>query len=76
MYKIKCVCFNEIIWLTITKRKMKTKNISHRYNLNKRPWPRHGHKYSKNKKWCSMVMFICIKEPLRNIWSSINEKVK
>ena len=25
------------------------KNRSHRYDIN-RPWPRHGHKYSKYKK--------------------------
>ena len=48
------------------KMKMKMKNISHRYNIN-RPWSRHGHKYSKYKKCISMVMLICIKQNLSNI---------
>ena len=37
---------------------------------------RHGHKYSKEKKCLDMMMFIYIKQPLSNIWSSIQEKVK
>ena len=48
------------------KMKMKMKNISHRYNIN-RPWSRHGHKYSKYKKCISMVMLMCIKQNLSNI---------
>ena len=38
--------------------------------------PRHGLKYSENKKCLSMMMLVCIKQHLSNIWSSIHEKVK
>ena len=55
--------------------KIKIKNTSHRYNIN-RPRPRHRHKYSKYKKCLSMMMLICMKQDLNNIWSSIYEKVK
>ena len=48
---------------------------SHRYNIN-RPWPRHRHKYTKYKICSSMMMVVCIKQHLRNIWRSIHEKVK
>ena len=41
-----------------------------------RPWPRHGHKYTKCKKCVSMMMLICIKQQLSNICSSIHEKAK
>ena len=71
----KCVCIHEIIQLIIMKMKMKKKNRSHRYDIN-RPRSRHGHKYSKYKKCLSMMMLICIKQHLSNIWSSIHEKVK
>ena len=41
-----------------------------------RPSPRHGHKYTKYKMCLSiMVVVICIKQHLSNIWSSIQEKV-
>ena len=61
--KNKCFCIHEIIRLNITK--MKMKNGSHRYDINR---PRHGHKYSVSVWWCLYV--------LSNIWSSIQEKVK
>ena len=48
---------------------------SDRYDIN-RPGSRHGHKNSKYKKCLNTVMFICIKQSLINIWSSIYEKVK
>ena len=53
--------------------KMKMKNRSHRYNIS---WVRfrHGQKYSKYKKCLSIIMLICIKQHLSNIWSSIHEK--
>ena len=51
------------------------KSRSHRYNIN-RASSKYGHKYSKYKKCLSMMMFICIKQHLSNIWSSIHEKVK
>ena len=72
--KNKCVCIHEIIRLIIMKMKMKMKNRSHRYDIN-RPRSRHGHKYSKYKKCLSMMMLICIKQHLSNIWSSIHEKL-
>ena len=55
--------------------KMKMKIRSHRYNIN-RPRCKHGHKYSKYKKFLGMMMLICIKQHLSNIWISIHEKVK
>ena len=41
--------------------KMKMKNISHRYYIN-RPRSRQGHKYSKYNKCLSMILFLCIKQ--------------
>ena len=41
-----------------------------------RPRLRHGPKYTKYKTCFSMMMVICIKQRLSNIWSSIHEKVK
>ena len=70
--KDKCVCIYEIIWLIIMKVKMKMKNWSHRYDIN-RTRSRHGHKYSKYKR---MMMLICSKQHLSNIWSWIHAKVK
>ena len=57
------------------KMKLKVKNRSHRYDRN-RPRSRHGHKYNKCKKCLSMMMVICIKLYLSNIWGSVLEKVK
>ena len=51
------------------------KNRSHRYDIN-RPRSRHGHKYSEYEKCLSMMMPLCIKQHLGNIWSSIHEKVQ
>ena len=51
------------------------KNKSYRYDIN-RPRPRHGHKYAKYKICLSIMMVICIKKHLSNIWNSIHEKVK
>ena len=50
--------------------KTKMKNRSHRYDIN-RPKPR----YSKYKKCLNMMMLICIKQHISNIWSSIHEKL-
>ena len=43
-----------------------------------RPRPRHGHKCTKYKykTYHGIMMVICIKQHLSNIWSSIHEKVK
>ena len=73
--KNKCVCIHDIIWLIIIKTKMEMKNRLHRYDI-KRPSSRHAHKYRKYKKCLSMMMPLCIKQYLSNIWSSIHEKVK
>ena len=52
--------------LIVLKKKMKMKHRSHRQNINK-PRTRHGDKYSKYKKYLSMMMLICIKQHLSNI---------
>ena len=54
---------------------MKMKNRSHRCDIN-RPRSRPGHKYSKYKRYLSMMMLKGIKQHLRNTWDLINEKVK
>ena len=51
------------------------KNRSQRYGIY-RPRPRHGHKHIKYKIRFSIMMVICIKQHLSNIWSLIHEKVK
>ena len=55
--------------------KMKMKNRSHRYDVNQ-PRSKHGHKYSKYKKGLTMVILICIKQHLSNIWSLIHENAE
>ena len=57
------------------KMKLKMKNRSQRYYLN-RPRPRHGHIYTKYKMCLNIMIGICTKQHLSNIWSSINEKIK
>ena len=54
--------------------KMKMKSRSHRYDIN-RPRPRHGHKNSKYKKCSNMMMLICIKQHLSNIWTQFMRKL-
>ena len=62
--------------LIVKKMKMKKKNRSHIYNIN-RPGSRHGHKYSKYKKLAHYDdMVIWIKQYRSNIWSSTHEKAK
>ena len=61
--------------LIIMKMKMKMESRSHRYDIN-RPGSSHGHKYSKYKRCLTVMMHICIKQHLSNIWSSIHEKIK
>ena len=51
------------------------KNRLHRYDVN-RPKSLHEYKYSKYKKYLRMMILVCIKQHLSNIWSSIHEKVK
>ena len=54
---------------------MKIKNRSYRSEIN-RPRSRHEHKYSKDKKCLNMIILLCIKQHLSNIWNSIHEKGK
>ena len=72
---IKYVCFNEILWLIITKINLKIKYRSHRYNINK-PRSRHEHKYTKWKMCLGMMMIVCVMLQLSNIGNSNNEKIK
>ena len=53
--------------------RLKMKRGPHRYDVNR---TRHiqGHEQTKYKKCLSMMMPLCIKEHLSNIWSSIHEK--
>ena len=51
------------------------KNTSQGYDIN-RPRPRARPKYTKHKMCLSILMIICIKKHLGNIWSSIHEKIK
>ena len=62
--KNKRVGIHEIIRLIIMKTKI-IKNISHTHDID-RPRPRHGHRYSKYRKYLNMMMFICIKQHLSN----------
>ena len=55
--------------------RLKIKSGSQRYDINW-PWTRHGHKYTKYKMCLSIMMVVCIKQHLSNIWSSIHDKVK
>ena len=50
-------------------------SATRKYDIN-RTRPRHGHKYTKYKISLNLVMVICIKQHLSNIWSLIHEKVK
>ena len=70
-----CVCFNEVIWLMTTKVRLKKKNASDKCDMNK-PKPRYGHEYTKGKMCLNIMMVVCIKQHLSNIWISIHEKVK
>ena len=71
----KYVCLNEVIWLMAMNMRLKMKNRSHRYDIN-RLRPRHGHKFTKYEMCLSKMMVICIKQHLSNIWSSILERDK
>ena len=58
--KIKCVCFNEVMWLKTMKMRLNMKNRSHRYDIN-RPRPRHGYRYTYEYKMCvSKILFTWI----------------
>ena len=57
--------------------KVKTimKNRSHWYGINRRR-PRDRLKYTKYKRFVSIMKFICTKKHLSDIWGSIHEKLK
>ena len=55
--------------------RLKLKNTSHRYDIN-RLRPRHEHKHTKYIMCLCIMMVICIKQQLSNIWRSIHEKFK
>ena len=71
----KHVRIHGIMQLIITKMKTKMKIDSIKYVIN-RPKCRNRHKYSKYMKRFSMMMLICIKQHLSNIWSPVFENVK
>ena len=54
--------------------RLKTKNWSQRYDINW-PRPRHGPKYTKYKMCLSIMMVMCTKQHVSNIWSSIHDKI-
>ena len=60
--KTKCPYFNEIMLLINMKMKMKI----NRYDIN-RPRARRGHKFTKRKRCCRMMMIVYIKQHLTNI---------
>ena len=61
--------------LIIMKTKSKMKIDSHRYGINL-PGCRHKHKYSKYIKSLSIMMLICVRQHLSNIWSLFYDDVK
>ena len=67
----KCVCFNDVTWLMVTKIRLKMEKRSQRYVIN-----RHGPKYTKYEMCLSIIMVTSIKQHLNDIWSSVHEKVK
>ena len=69
--KNKFFSIHEIMRLIMIKMKMKMKNGSPRYNIN-RPRSRYGYKCIEYKKCLSMMMVICIEQPLSSISSSIH----
>ena len=56
------------------KMRLEMKNRSHRWGIN-RPRSRHGHKHNIYKLCLSMIMVIYIKQYLKNIQSSVLEKL-
>ena len=64
--KNNCIFIHEIMQKIIMKMKTKMKNKSCRYDING-PRSRHGLKYSKCKKYLSIMMLICIKQYLSKI---------
>ena len=57
------------------KMRLKIKDRLRRYDIN-RPRTRHEQKYTKYKMCLSVMIVLSIKQHLRNMCSSIHEKVK
>ena len=69
----KCVYLNETIsWLIILKRSGEIKNRWHRYDINQTSL----NEYAKSKMCLSIMMVMCKKQHLSNIWSWIYGTVK
>ena len=55
------------LWLIVMKMRLKMRNGSHRYDID-RTKPRYRHKYTIYKICLSMMMIMCNKQHLSNIW--------
>ena len=60
--------FNGIIWSIIMKMGVKMKNRSYRYII-KKTKSRHGYKYTKYQVCLSIMMVMCDKQHISNIWN-------
>ena len=60
------VCVHQIMQLIMIKMKIDMEDRSYRYDISI-PRSRHGHQYSKYKKYISMMMLICIQQHLSSI---------
>ena len=67
--------FNDVYMINGNGNEAENENRSQRYDISG-PRPRHGHKYAKYKMCLSIMMVVCNKQHLSNIWSWIQEKVK
>ena len=47
-----------------------------KWKIDHKDMPRHGHKHTEYKLCLSMMIVMCIKQHLSNIWSPVHEKVK
>ena len=74
MYKKQVCLFKWGYIITEMKMSLKMKNRSHRYDING-PRTIRGHSYTRHKMCLNIMVVICIKQHLSNIWSSIHEKV-
>ena len=66
MYKNKCVCFSNVMWLMAMKMRLEMKNKSQRYDTNS-PRSRHGPKYTKCQMCPSIRVVICINPLTTNV---------
>ena len=61
--------------MILMKMRRRIKNKSHRYDI-KRTRPRYDYEYTKYKMLLSLIMVMCNKQHLSNMWCWIHEKVK